>query len=245
MVKNKKVLAIIPARSGSKGIKDKNIKSFCGKPLIYYTISEALKSRHIDRLIVSTDSEEYAKIARRFNAEVPFLRPKELATDSSPIVDTILHLIEKLKRDENYIPDYILLLQTTSPLRTSRDIDNCINILNSGDCDGVVSMCSTEQLLYGIKDGFIDILFNKNWIRKTNRQSLQATYRLNGSAIYLISREVFIKTRSFLKARIRPYIMDRWQSLDLDDINDFINAEIIYRNRNKFHNKWLRMLKKS
>ena len=128
MKKKIKFLAIIPARSGSKGIKNKNIRPFCGKPLIYYAIKEAKNCKFLDRIIVSTDSPKYAKIAEKYGAEVPFLRPAELSKDNSLIVDAVVDAVRKLKERENYYPDYIVLLQTTSPLRSSNDIRNCIKL---------------------------------------------------------------------------------------------------------------------
>ena len=116
-------LGIIPARGGSKGIRNKNIRAFAGKPLIAYAIDAAKKSRYLSRTVVSTESEEIARVAKEYGAEVPFLRPKELAEDTSKVFDAIAHLLEKLKTDEGYAPDYIVLLQPTSPLRTAKDID--------------------------------------------------------------------------------------------------------------------------
>ena len=142
------VLAIIPARGGSKGVVDKNIHDFCGKPLIAHTIDCAKNSKYVNRVIVSTDSEKIADIAKAHGAEVPFLRPSELAQDKSKIVDAIVHTVLKLKEEEGYFPDYILLLQTTSPLRLSSDIDNALDLCIKRDADAVVSLCQTEQLLY-------------------------------------------------------------------------------------------------
>jgi len=233
MKKKKKFLAIIPARSGSKGIKDKNIRSFCGKPLIYYTIKEAKKSKFLDRIIVSTDSEKYADIAKKYGAEVPFLRPDELARDKSLIVDVVIDLLKNLEIRENYKPDYVVLLQPTSPLRTYMDIDKCIKLALSKKCDGVMTMVSTEQLLYTIEKGYLNLLYNKNWLRRTNRQSLPDAYKINGPAVVLATRKSILKNKSFLAARIAPVIMEKWRSTDLDKEEDFLLAELIYKNKNK------------
>lgn len=231
--KNPKFLAIIPARSGSKGIKHKNIRMLCGKPLIYYTIKEALKCKKLDRVIVSTDSPQYEKIAKSFEVEVPFLRPRHLAGDKSPIADAIIHLLGWLKKKENYRPDYLVLLQATSPLRTHEDIEKCVKLALSIKCDGVVSLCSTEQLLYTIENGFLKLLHKKSWFYSTNRQSLPPTYKLNGAAVYVIKTNVFLRNKSFLKGKIAPYIMEKWRSIDLDSEEDFILAELIYKYKNK------------
>mgnify|MGYP001595561695 CR=1 FL=1 len=233
-MKNKqlpKFLAIIPARSGSKGIKHKNIRSFCGRPLIYYTIKEALKCKKLDRVIVSTDSPQYEKIAKSFGAEVPFLRPGRLAGDKSPMVDTVAHLLKWLKENENYKPDYIVLLQTTSPLRTCQDIERCIDLTLSRKCDGVVTLCSTEQLLYAVENDYIKLLHKKDWLYSTNRQTLPPTYKLNGAAVYIIKTDVFLRNRTFLKGKIAPLVMEKWRSIDLDNEEDFILAELIYKSK--------------
>ena len=228
-----KFLAIIPARGGSKGIKHKNIKPFCGRPLIYYTIKEALKCKQLDRVIVSTDSQRYEKVAKSFGAEAPFLRPGHLAGDKSPMADTIIHLLGQLREKENYKPDYLVLLQTTSPLRTREDIEKCIGLAISRKCDGVVSLCPTEQLLYTVENGFLKLLHKKDWLFSTNRQSLPPTYKLNGAAVYIIKTSTFLRNKSFLKGKIAPYIMEKWCSIDLDNKEDFILAELIYKSKNK------------
>ena len=233
MEKKKKFLAIIPARSGSKGIKDKNIRSFCGKPLIYYTIKEAKKSKFLNRIIVSTDSKKYAAIAKKYGAEVPFLRPKELARDKSLIIDVVIDLLKKLEIRENYKPDYIVLLQPTSPLRTCQDIDKCIKLALTKKCNGVMTISSTEQLLYTIEKGYLKLLYNKNWLKFTNRQILPAAYKINGPAVVLASKKSILKNKSFLAGRIAPVIMEKWRSVDLDNETDFRLAELIYKNKNK------------
>ncbi|MBN1897583.1 MAG: acylneuraminate cytidylyltransferase family protein, partial [Spirochaetes bacterium] len=126
-----KILGIIPARSGSKGIKDKNIFPLKGKPLIFYTIKEALRSRFLDRVIVSTDSKKYAAIAKTYKAEVPFLRPKGLAEDFSSPMEAIFHALDFFKKKERYIPDIIVWLQPTAPLRKAFHIDEAIKKLLS------------------------------------------------------------------------------------------------------------------
>lgn len=228
-------LVIIPARSGSKGIKNKNIRPFVGKPLLYYTIHEAKKCKELDRIIVSTDSPKYAAIAKKFGAEVPYLRPKHLASDKSLIVDTVIELLRRLEKEEKYKPDYIVLLQTTSPLRTYEDIDTCIKTVLTKKCDAVMTMTPTEQLLYTIDGGgYLKLLFNKQWLAFTNRQSIPATYKINGPAVLIVKRISIPKHRSFLKGKIAGVVMEKWKSPDLDNEEDFIAAEILYKNRNRF-----------
>lgn len=232
--RSKIFLAVIPARSGSKGIKDKNIKKFCGKPLIAHTIGHALGCKRIRRVIVSTDSTKYAEIAKKYGAEVPFLRPKELSGDKSPIFDTIKHLLITIQEQENYVPDYIVLLQTTSPLRTVSDIDRCIDVIIKTKADAVMTMCSTEQLLYTIDNkGILQLLFNKKWLTSTNRQTLPATYKINGPAVLVVSVKSALKkgNRSLIRGKVAGIIMEKWRSPDLDEAEDWVLAELLYKNR--------------
>jgi len=226
-------LAVIPARSGSKGIPDKNIRNFCGKPLIAYAIEQAKKCRRISLVIVSTDSPRYAAIAKKHGAEVPFLRPQELAGDKSPVFDTIKHLLLTLRDKNGYMPDYIVLLQTTSPLRTVSDIDQCINVILKKQCDAVMTMCSTEQLLYTIdKNGILKLLFNKQWLTSTNRQTLPATYKINGPAVLVFSSKSIFKkgNRSLIRGKVAGVVMEKWRSPDLDEPEDWTLAELLYKN---------------
>ena len=228
-----KFLGIIPARSGSKGIPEKNIRPLCGSPLLGHSIVEAKKSKYLDRLIVSTDSEQYAKIARQYGAEVPFLRPAVLASDKSLIVDTIINLLDTLKLREGYVPNYIVLLQTTSPLRTVRDIDESIKIMLRDKCDAVMSMCSTENLLYTIQSGRLKLLYNKDWLRKTNRQSVPPTFKINGPAVLVVKVASIYKYHSLIGGKIAPYVMEKRRSVDLDAEEDFRLAELLYKKFNR------------
>lgn len=151
MIGNKCVVAIIPARGGSKGIPRKNIKNLNGKPLIAYTIEEALKSKYVDRVIVSTEDLEIAEISKSFGAEVPFFRPKELAQDDTPGIEPIIHAINYLLNDENYNFDYVMCLQCTSPLRNSKQIDEAILEMYNKDADSAVSVCESEVNPYWMK----------------------------------------------------------------------------------------------
>ena len=227
-------LAVIPARSGSKGIPNKNIRPFCGKPLMYYSVSEALKCERINRVIVSTDSENYAEIAKKYGAEVPFLRPKEFATDTSPIFDTIKHLLITLRAKENYIPNYIVILQTTSPLRTTSDVNRCIDVILETHFDAVITVCQTEQLLYTINgDGVLKLIHKKSWLDSTNRQMLPTTYKINGPAVLVVNAKSIFKkgNRSLVYGRVFGVIMEKWLSPDIDAKEDWVVAELLYKNR--------------
>lgn len=139
MAKKHKIIALITARGGSKGIPGKNIKNFCGKPLIAWTIEEALKSKMVDRVIVSTDDKKIAKIAKKYGAEVPFMQPKELAQPSSKLEDVLKYAIEWLNKKENYKVSYIVLLLPTNPLRQARHIDEAIKIALKKNPDVVIA----------------------------------------------------------------------------------------------------------
>lgn len=223
-----KILAIIPARGGSKGIPRKNIKEICGKPLITYTIEAALKCEYIDRVIVSTDDEEIAQVSKASGAEVPFLRPDELASDNSPTIDCVIDLLEKLKRDQQYTPEYVALLQCTSPLRNSKHLDEAINELFISNRDGIVSVCEVEANPYWmnvIKDGKLEYFIEEG--RKiTRRQDLPKVYEING-ALYIIKTDILIKEKTFECVNVGAYVMTAKESVDIDELLDFKIAELI------------------
>ena len=222
-----KILAIIPARSGSKGLKDKNIKKLNGKPMISYTIEAALKSEIFSNIIVSTDSQIYAEIAKKNGAEIPFIRPEKLSTDESTTTEVILHAISEMeKRNGKY--DYFMLLQPTSPLRTSGNIKQAYSLLKEKNANSVVSVCETDHSPLWSNtldeslslDNFIDARKN------TRRQELPTYYRLNG-AIYLAKVSYYKEFNYLYKYNSYAYIMNKRESIDVDDIIDFKLAEVL------------------
>lgn len=229
MYRQKKILAIIPARSGSKGLKDKNIKELNGKPLIAYTIEAAKKSGVFEDIVVSTDSDYYAKIAVKYGAQVPYLRPKELSSDISKSSDVILHEIEKYEK-YGKIYDYFMLLQPTSPLRDETDIKNSVDLLINTEANSVVSVCECEHshLLTCKLDisNRLDGLLDK--INNLRRQDMESYYRLNG-AIYISNVEYYKKYSNFYKEKCTAYIMDKYKSIDIDDIYQFKFAELLLK----------------
>ena len=225
MYRNKKILAIIPARSGSKGLKNKNIKMLNGKPMIAYTIEAAVQSNMFDDVIVSTDSQIYADIAANHGVSVPFLRPEYLSSDKATSIDMIIHAIKELKKlGKEY--DYFMLLQPTSPLRSKEDIINAVELLFEKDANSVVSVCQAENspVYMNILDKTLsmDGFLPKN--TKTRRQDLDKYYRLNG-AIYLSKVDYFLEERDLYGEKSFAYIMDKRNSVDVDDEIDFIIAE--------------------
>jgi len=236
MIKDKKILAIIPARGGSKGLPRKNIKNLAGKPLIAWTIELALKSRYLDRVVVSTEDKEIAKIARRYGAEVPFLRPKKYARDDSPTSEVINHAINWFKkRGENF--DIVICLEPTSPLRREEDIDNAIEffIKNINKADSLVSVgeihLENPYIAKKIEKGYVKPLI-KTHKNIYQRQQLLKTYFPYG-VIYLSKIKTYQKYNTFYQKRTIPYFIERWQNYEIDDIWDFICVEAILKQKLK------------
>ena len=223
-----KVLAIIPARGGSKGIHRKNIKSFNGQPLISWTIRTALKCPLIDKTIVSTDDHEIADISKSYGANVPFMRPNELSQDSTPGIEPVLHAIEQLPQY-----DWVLLLQPTSPLRTADDICGIINLVKDKKASSAVSVSETinhPYWTYSLDDGKLISFCNNE--TKLLRQDLPPAYNLNG-ALYFASRN-FLKTKkTFKDESTLAYVMPRHRSVDIDDIDDWDFAEFLIKKNNQ------------
>jgi len=228
-----KILAMIPARGGSKGILHKNIRPFAGKPLIAHTIEAAKGSRRVDRVVVSTDDTKVADIAKECGAEMPILRPAEISGDKRPVTDAVIHMLDYLKDHESYEPTHVLLLQTTSPLRTSRDIDASVELYEKSGADSLVSMCRTEQGLFTKDDnGVVETLYD-GYASGTNRQSLLPTYKLDGCMIYLIRTDILREHHSFIAGKLVGYEIPRWRAVDLDDPQDFVVGELIFKQRDE------------
>lgn len=226
-----RVLAIIPARGGSKGVPRKNIKALNGKPLIAYTIEAAKSSKYIDKIIVSTEDEEIKDISLKFGAEIPFFRPEELATDKSPSIDAILYTINRLKEEHNYLPDYVCLLQCTSPLRNGNHIDEAFLKLKETNMDAIVSVCEAEVNPYwsNVFKGNKLEYFLEAGKNLTRRQDLPEVYRMNG-AIYIVKTEVLLEKHTFEPENTTGYIMGNIESIDIDNEIDFIIAELLIKN---------------
>jgi len=231
MYKNKKIVAIIPARGGSKGIPRKNIHMLAGKPLISYTIDIAKSIPVVDRVLVSTDDDEIANISKVYGAEVPFMRPKELALDNTPDKPVLKHAIEWLLEYEEYPVDIILFLRPTSPIRKAEDIINIVKMLVDENCDSVRSMSKVEQhpyWMYSIEDKGICKPFipGKTMKEYYQRQLLPPVYIING-CIDAIRTDVALNSdKSVLYGDdMRGYITEG--SIDIDTIHDFAVAESI------------------
>ena len=220
-----KSIAVITARSGSKGLKDKNIKLLNGKPLIAYTIEAAKKSGCFDCVHVSTDSIEYAEIAKQYGAEVPFLRDKNLASDTASSWDVMRNVIKKYAANGQ---DYkrAMLLQPTSPLRTAEDIQNAFALMEEKNGEAVIGVCEMEHSPLwsnvlkedGNMQGFLKMEYG------VPRQQLPVYYRING-AIYLVNTDFLMRHGNVFDKDSYAYIMPKERSVDIDGLIDFLFVE--------------------
>ncbi len=222
-------LAIIPARSGSKGLPNKNIMDLDGKPLMAYSIEAALKSDVFDEVMVSTDSEEYRDIALRFGAKVPFLRSKEMSGDTVTTWDSVREVLSCYKRMGIEF-DVFCVLQPTSPLRTEDDIRNAYRILTKKAKVGVVSVCEVEHSPMWCntipKDGSLEGFISKDHM--TRRQSFDKYYRLNG-AIYFMYTDEFLKDEYFYRDGCYAYFMSERNSIDIDTEMDYLYCNLLIK----------------
>lgn len=229
------VLGLITARGGSKGVPRKNIKSLAGKPLIAWTIEEALKSQELDRIIVSTDDKEIASISRQYGAEVPFIRPLSLALDASSHVDVILHTIDWLAENEQYEMEHIALLQPTSPFRIAEDIDGAIRFCREKQAKAVIGMMEAPShpicLRHINEDGLLVELSDVREEDQLRRQALEDVYAFNG-ALYVFRVDAFQAQRTF-----RPYqetygyTMPTERSWEIDTEWEFLVADLLMQNQ--------------
>ncbi len=224
VIEGKTVLAIIPARGGSKGVPRKNIKNVAGKPLIAWTIEEAKKSKYIDRLVLSSEDEEIIAVAETWGCEAPFVRSPELAQDDTPGVEPVLHAVKMLP---GY--DYVVLLQPTSPLRSAEDIDGCIEQCITRQVNTCVSVTEPDKSPYWMYelegDGRLApvITTDKAYLR---RQDLPKVYVLNG-AVYVTKCDWLLINKTLVTAETIAYLMPKERSLDIDGELDFVLLEVL------------------
>ena len=222
------MLAIIPARSGSKGLPGKNLKLLAGKSLIAHTIETALITPELSRIIVSTEDEEIARVAQQFGAEVPFMRPINLASDNSLAIDTYKYTVDKLINDEGIDIDEYMVLLPTSPLRDAKDISNAVKIFRNKNADSVISVTKADKPLSWLKalgnDG--KILENDNALK--NRQEEAEYYCPNGS-IYIFKKDLIDKGK-YYSDKTYAYVMPKSRSVDIDFEIDLLFAEFLILN---------------
>ena len=232
-----KTLAVIPARAGSKGVPRKNIRPICGKPLITYTIEAALQVQHLfHRLIVSTEDEEIAAIARQNGAEVPFLRPIELSGDDVPTLPVLQHAVRFVEKQDDIILDWVLLLQPTDPLRQAADIEAALELSQQDPCDSVISVVqvfSTHPILMKrIEDNQL-LPYCIEEKEGTRRQDYKPAAYMRNGAIYLTRRKVLIEQNSIWGQVIRPYVMPPERSVGVDSDLDLKMVEVMMRENHK------------
>lgn len=226
------ILAIIPARGGSKGIPRKNIKMLAGKPLIGHTISASLNSKYITRTVVSTEDAEIAEVAKKCGAEV-VERPMELAQDTTMTAPVMTHVVDYLKKTENYYPDLVILLQCTCPLRTAEDIDKAFEFyFKQEDCDSVFAAIQsgpTHGAWRKEKDGSFKSLYD--YRTRPRRQDTDRHYPLfwETGSIYIIQTDVMMKVVDFVGDK--PQIFEVKPIVDIDELSDFETCEKILKER--------------
>lgn len=222
-----KILGIIPARGGSKGVPDKNLKELAGKPLLAYSAEVAHTSGLIDRLVLSTDSEEIAQLGRSLDIEVPFMRPTELAQDDTAMLPVLQHTVKKLE-EEGWMADIIVLLQPTSPLRKARHISAAVEKLQAEACDSVVSVVEIPELFAPQKALRAQNGYLKFWLPEgksiTRRQQLEPAYAREGT-VYVFWRDVLMEQNSIYGEKCLALILSAEESMNLDDREDWQRAE--------------------
>jgi CMP-N,N'-diacetyllegionaminic acid synthase len=225
-------LGLIGARGGSKGIPRKNLVDLAGHPLIYYTFNEALKSKSLDRVVLTTDDPEIADLAKSSGIEVPFLRPEPLASDTASLADAIDHAVEWLRSNEGYIPDALLLLQPTSPLRRAQHIDEAVALFENENAGSVIGLSPPQEhpwdMVY-FENGEMRFA-REQYSELTNRQTYREFYYING-AIYITRTELFTTHKNFWAGKIVPYYMEALDSIDVDSEADLIIADCLLRFR--------------
>lgn len=224
MIEDRSVLGIIPARGGSKGLPDKNILALSGTPLINWTISTALSSRYLDRLILSTDSPGIAEVARAAGCDVPFMRPAHLASDEATTVDTVIHALQELNDF-----DICVVLQPTSPLRQTCDIDAAIEFMQKTGKESCVSVTKSDKsphwMFHRTPDGGLSPVMPRKGLA-TRRQDLDEVFVLNG-AVYVFTTEFIRESNKLFDEDSAAYVMPKERSVDIDDRIDFLIAETL------------------
>jgi len=237
------ILAVIPARGGSKGIPRKNLVMLGDKPLVAHTICAALNSKFISRVVVSTEDDEIAEVSHRWGADIPFLRPAELAKDDVHSADVVWDTLKQLS-SLNYNPEIVIMMLPTAPLRLSWHVDEAIHMFSEEDCQSVIGVCELKQYLGQIRQiqhGYlrpIEMSGDNNTssiaqarLRNTQRQDQEPLYYPNGS-IYVADTQTFLLNRSFHLPRTLPYLMPSTNGIDVDTPEDLELVEYLYKRAN-------------
>jgi CMP-N-acetylneuraminic acid synthetase len=228
-----RVLGLIPARGGSKGVPRKNIRQLCGKPLLQYTAEAALKSKCLSKVILSTDDEAIARLGKQCGLEVPFCRPKVLAQDHTPMLSVVQHAIHFCESAGDYF-DAICLLQPTNPLRKPEVIDACIELLRKGKTTAVITILSVPSAynphwVYFQNDSGLLKLSTGEETPVTRRQDLPPAFHREGS-VYVTKRDVVMKENSLYGHHLTGYLVDQDQTINIDTQQDWERAEALLLN---------------
>lgn len=228
MYKEKKILALIPARGGSKGLPRKNIRPLAGRPLIAWSIEAAKRSSYLNDVVVITDDQEIASVANQYGAEVPFMEPAELATDTSHAMGAVLYTLDMLKAQGRQY-DYVALLEPTSPLRKKDDVDNGIRaLIDAPDMDALVSLGVIQlehpRIAKRVMDGLV--IPYADLPTFSQRQAADKAYFPYG-VLYLARTEALYRDKTFYAPKLMPLYIERWQNYEIDDGLDFEIAELV------------------
>ncbi|MCV0411925.1 acylneuraminate cytidylyltransferase family protein [Nitrosarchaeum sp.] len=224
-----KILSIIPARGGSKGVKNKNIKILANQPVLQYSIKASQNSKYINKTIVSTENQKIISLAKKLNCQV-IIRPKKLATDTAKLEPVISNVLKQLETQENYVPDIVVLLQNTSPLRTSRHIDESIELFLKKQFDSLLSVTNSHNFLWKSKNE-IGVPINYNPTQRPNRQEMKNQFVENG-AIYITTYNAFKKSLCRISGKIGMYFMSPEDSYQIDSLDEFYFIETLMKNKN-------------
>lgn len=232
MISENSVIAIITARGGSKGLPGKNLKELCGKPLIAWTIEKALKSKYLDKVIVSTENDEIAEISKEYGADVPFMRPEKLATDTASSIDVVVHALEYFKDEHGQLFDYVVLLEPTSPLREDNDIDDMLEKLNNKryEFDSVISIGKVSEhpsIVKRIKENNIEP-YCTELLQTSRRQDNDLAFFPYGVA-YIVKTSSLYDEKTFYTKRCTYYTIKRYQNYEIDDVYDFLCVENVMK----------------
>lgn len=232
MIEGQRILALVPARAGSKGLPGKNVRELLGKPLLAWPIEAARNSVYVDDVVISTDSAEFASLAEQYGARAPFLRPAELASDAASSIDAVLHAIDAVEAEGNSV-DILLLLEPTSPLTEASDIDHALEVFVKGlpNLDSLVGVTETVTanpafLVRKAEDGTIKPFLGGDFGTLPRRQDIEPCFALDGS-LYIATPQALRRERSFCHARTAGFEMPAHKSLEVDDLVDFICIEAI------------------
>lgn len=225
-MRKKEIVALIPARGGSKRIPKKNVVLLAGKPLISYTIEASLSSKWIDRTIVSTDDDEIGVVSSKYGAEV-LKRPKHISEDDSTTEDVMSHLVKEFENTSQNI-DYLVLLQPTTPFRNSKTVDEGIEVMLKFDVDSLLSVCEVQH--YYLMGHFENEMYELEYEERPFSQNMIKKYRENG-ALYITKKDFFLRTHNRIGGKIKAVVMDEVDSIDIDNSIDLERAEKLMKMR--------------